>query len=131
MVEDLGMDGRRVSTLKDFGPTAECTNVELEDLVGPDVYHRAFEQAYASILEQKRTTIKRTALQASQCSRTKPYEDYFKKQGLGKFDKVAVAKALADICADVNTGDAAVGADTVEKFARLFEKLIEMLKAER
>lgn len=130
MVNVLGTESGFVWTLKDFG-TSACTDVELEDLVDSDFYHAAFEQAYVEILKAKKTTVKRTALPTSRCSRAKPYEDYFKRESLGSFDKVAVAKSLADICADANTDASIVGADTVEKFARLFENLNGMLNAEQ
>lgn len=128
LVEELGMDEGRATTLKEFAQPG-CGDVELEDLIEPEFYYKAFDQAYKPILEKKAKVDKGT-LVASQCSRTKPYEDFFKREGIGKFDKVIVAKALADICSSATTDASLVGTATLDRFATLFDKLGEMLKAD-
>lgn len=128
MVEDLGIDQRLVMTLEEFGSRAECTDVELEDLIGPEFYHSAFELAYAGVFEGKKEKPPSLShLPRVPCSRVKPYQDYFKQHKLGSFDKIAVARAIQNLCADLKTDEAVAGDSTIANFSRLFQRVREML----
>lgn len=128
MVEVLGIDQRLVMTLEGFKAGAECTDVELEDLIEAQFYHSAFELAYTEVFKAKGEKLPSlSGLPESACSRIKPYQDYFKRRKLGSFDKMAVARAVQNLCADLKTDEAAAGASSIENFSRLFERIRGML----
>jgi len=128
MVEVLGVDRRLVTTLEEFTTGPECTDVELEDLIGPEFYHSAFELAYLDVFKAKNEKLPSLSdLPSAACSRVKPYQDYFKRRKLGSFDKIAVARGILNLCADLKTNEAVAGDSTIKKFSRLFERIRDML----
>ncbi len=128
MVENYGIDRRLVMTLEEFKSRPECTDVELEDLLGPEFYHSAFEIAYADVLEGKKQKPPLLSdLPEVACSRIKPYQDYFKQHKLGSFDKMVVAREIQSLCANLKTDEEVAGDSTIANFSRLFERIRGML----
>ena len=127
--EEMDLPEYVAMTLEAFKSAEECQDVDLEDLIDADTYHSAFVAAYTPVLQKKGTAVPAPQeLQPAQCSRTKPYEEYFKSNKLGRFDKAMVGKQLMLMCSSVNGG---VGASTIDGFSRLFESIQALFSAKK
>lgn len=128
ITETLGLPERAILTLEGLGANEACTDVELEDLINAELYHRAFAEAYRDLLKAKRVDLPGLEdLPVTDCSRVKPYQDFLKGHRMGGFDKTVVARAFQLVCTEPALQKETLGEHMVWAFSSLFERLRERL----
>lgn len=98
------------------------TDIEIEDLIEASFYNQAVNEAYKEIFGKKGNgEIKLENLSTSITKQTLRYEDFFKKNQLGGFNKIMVAKQIFSITSDKTCSKETVGEKTIEYFDKLFQ----------
>ena len=97
-------------------------SIEIEDLIEARLYNQAVNEAYKEIFEKKgKGEIKVEDLPTSITKQTLKYEDFFKKNRMGGFDKIMVAKQIYSITSDKTCSKEKVGEKTIKYFDKLFQ----------
>ncbi len=105
-----------------FPKDKQGKDIEIEDLIDTSLYNKAVNEAYGKILKEKQKDgIKIEDLGTRIRKQTKRYQEFFRKNNLGDFDKVLVAKQIRNLTSDISCSDKILGKDTVENFKRLLE----------
>lgn len=123
------VDEKNIIILNEIVPEEmKRSDIEIEDLIGVPFYNEAVNRAYQELLKEKPIgEIRISDLNEKTIKHVKRYEENFKKQGLGNFDKILVAKQIRNIASDKSCTDDILGKDTIENFSELFKTVNERL----
>ena len=131
VVSTLDRENIEVNVDKDILKLDEITDytrgksLEIEDLFNEKFYHRAVNEAYQNIFQNKlnKPEIEIEELQEKGL-RTKKYSKFFKEKNLGRFDKIKIALQIKEILEEEELSEYEIFS-SLYNFEELFEKISE------
>lgn len=103
-------------------------DITTEDLIDPTFYNKAVNMAYKELFKNKgQRDMEVDELDSSIFMQTKKYSKFFRENGLGKFDKILVAKEVYNITSDTSCTDDDLKESTIKNFEELFKTINDRL----